>query len=55
MGMSRICAEYPDPERADRPQATDVLVRKDPEEEEDEEEDDEADDDEKKDDEGYSE
>ncbi|HLB87885.1 MAG TPA: hypothetical protein VJK29_09560 [Terriglobales bacterium] len=57
--MSRIRAEYVDPETSDRPVAAHVLVREEPDEEEDEE--DEQDegkddnDDDNKDDDGYSE
>jgi hypothetical protein len=57
--MSRIRAEYVDPETSDRPVAAHVLVREEPDEEEDEEDeqdegkDDNDDDDE--DDDGYSE
>ena len=57
MSMRRISPEYPDPNRADRCVAVDVLVREEPGEEEDEDEDnrEEEDDDYKEDDDGYSE
>jgi hypothetical protein len=54
--MRRICPDYLDPDPSDRPVATDVLVREEPDEEEDEENDrEEGDDDDREDDDGYSE
>ena len=53
--MSRIRAEYVDPETSDLPVAAHILVREEPDEEEEDEEDEQDEDNKEDDDAGYSE